>query len=119
MWFHCRQKPSDTARSVLWRAKSLMAVELHNLQHVYIKALARYKLVEQQVKHLYPCCNDSNREDLVMKALCNMNPIQAAKIRPEDFVTGLVRLNRMTQNMSGLSREERRKILFGSDQIVP
>lgn len=37
----------------------------------------------------------------------------------EDFVTGLVSLNRITAQMGRLRSEDRRKILFGSDQIVP
>ncbi|CAN0497697.1 unnamed protein product, partial [Discosporangium mesarthrocarpum] len=36
-----------------------------------------------------------------------------------DFVTGLVCLNRITAHMGTLRSEDRRKILFGSDQIVP
>ncbi|CAN0496620.1 unnamed protein product, partial [Scytosiphon promiscuus] len=37
----------------------------------------------------------------------------------EDFVTGLASLNRITAQMGRLRSEDRRKILFGSDQIVP
>lgn len=39
--------------------------------------------------------------------------------RAEDFVTGLASLNRITAQMGRLRSEDRRKILFGSDQIVP
>jgi len=121
MWFHCRQKPSDTARSVLWRAKSMMSIELQNLQHVYVKAIVRYMLIEQQIRHCYRC--GFNEENRILEACKFVPPLKAAgsklKIKGEDFVTGLVRLNRITANMSGLSSEEKRKILFGSDQIVP
>ena len=36
-----------------------------------------------------------------------------------DFVTGLVGLNRIASRISDLSDEEKRKMLFGSDQLVP
>lgn len=36
-----------------------------------------------------------------------------------DFVTGLVGLNRIASRVGELSDEEKRKILFGSDQLVP
>jgi hypothetical protein len=36
-----------------------------------------------------------------------------------DFCTGLIALNRMGDRVSELSAEERRKLLFGSDQIAP
>ena len=36
-----------------------------------------------------------------------------------DFVTGLMQLNRMTIQMRSLNDSDRKKILFGSDQIVP
>ena len=36
-----------------------------------------------------------------------------------DFCTGLIGLNRMGERVSELSAEERRKLLFGSDQIAP
>ena len=39
--------------------------------------------------------------------------------RAEDFVTGLVGMNRSGAVMEGLSDEQRRKILFGCDQIIP
>jgi len=121
MWFHCRQKPSDTARSILWRAKSMMALELQNLQNVYIKAIARHKIIEKQIRWLYPCGTSIDNE--VMEAARSISPIGTVdnklKIKGEDFVTGLVRLNRITANMSELHSEDKRKILFGSDQIVP
>ena len=38
--------------------------------------------------------------------------------RPEDFITGLVGLNRHEARVNELSDEQRRKILFGCDQSV-
>jgi len=39
--------------------------------------------------------------------------------RAEDFTTGLVGLNRLCSDVPSLPDEQRRKILFGCDQIVP
>lgn len=40
-------------------------------------------------------------------------------LKPGDFMTGLVGLNRMATDTGSLSNEEKRRLLFGSDQLVP
>jgi hypothetical protein len=45
--------------------------------------------------------------------------IGGLKLEQWDFVTGLVGLNRIASRICELSDEKKRKMLFGSDQLVP
>ena len=44
---------------------------------------------------------------------------ETATLIPEDFCTGLVSLSRFNASFDSLGQEYRRKILFGSDQVIP
>ncbi|CAM9244838.1 unnamed protein product [Chrysoparadoxa australica] len=130
LWFHCRHRPSDTARSVLMMAKLQMAGELVQLQPLYLTAMVRHMQVEAEVKAYV---ESKNCEEAALEACLERLNAAGSRVAPpvrvppqvglavttEDFVTGLVSLNRITARMSRLKSEGRRKILFGSDQIVP
>ena len=135
MWFQCRQRPSDTARAVLRRAKVTLANELSAHAPVYALAMRRRFRVEHRLRLARPAeappesgvfeteAQAAAWEEVVVAALRAEPPVETAAAgaayRSEDFVTGLVSLNRTTALMSQLGDEERRRVLFGSDQIVP
>lgn len=69
------------------------------------------------------CCVSSCLQAL--QAESSVSPVvrdsEGHELRLEagDFVTGLVGLNRIASRICDLPDEEKRKILFGSDQLVP
>ncbi|CBN74834.1 conserved unknown protein [Ectocarpus siliculosus] len=196
MWFHCRHRPSDTAKSILMMSKVMMAEELTNLQDVYLHAVTRHVLLQREADAYLasrkPLEEETEGEGEGESARRRRRPRRhhgggvgggrssrrrgrregraerrarllevAGRLAPpvgfgeegggglknirgrnrpevtiespsvlgllpfypaagaEDFVTGLASLNRITAQMGRLRSEDRRKILFGSDQIVP
>jgi tetratricopeptide (TPR) repeat protein len=136
MWFHCRHRPSDTARSILMMAKLMMAEELSKLQVVYLAAMVRRLRIEAEVRQFLDNAGGSiadeamqhRRERLLLLAARVAPPVSCtdralgdglAGVSTEDFITGLATMNRILSHMTKLKAEQRRKILFAADQIVP
>lgn len=133
LWFHCRQRPADTARTVLRRAKSLIAKDLLEHSHVYVTAMVRRSAVQfceeiqssggntkgissssssdywnfATISSLFSHDNEQDMQ-LLERGICRSR---------SDFVTGLVEINRV-EDVQLLSLGERRKILFGSNDLI-
>ena len=144
MWFHCRNMPSDTPRLLIRHAKLILAQDLSLLYPLYLNAIIRRLNVERQVDDH----NDAVAQSAPAADGGDSTTASAAKssqqrdkeishrlreapgvdcdccgddysVEPWDFVTGLVGLNRIASRISELGEEEKRKLLFGSDQLVP
>ena len=125
LWFHCKRGPFDTARQVLRMAKQILAVELVRFRSVYriaylaSKAKQREKLKQkdQTRARTTPALADGENcwlTDRLTSAGWSSEAVEIA-----DFSTGLASVNWIKERVSLLNDTERRKILFGSDTIVP
>lgn len=133
MWFQCRGRPSDTAAQILRRAQRWMAKEINVLSPLYVQALYRRLMVEKILvkivelhphqEHLMRLLRERSWDDLCEAVLRRSAPVDPQSLclapRAEDFITGLAGLNRLGTVISTSSDENRRKVLFGSDQIIP
>lgn len=91
-WFECRHRFTDSARTVLGRARSKLLVDIHEHQHVYATAMARYRRAAQ-----------------VNRPLKN-------SYASSDFLTGLINLSR--QDLRKCCDKQKLSALFGSDFTV-
>jgi len=139
MWFHCRHMPSDTPRLLIRHAKLILAQDLSLLYPLYLAAIIRRLRVEEELeiddavaKSAPPAdCGDATTrspQQREKEISCRLREAPSVdgdccgddyKVEPWDFVTGLVGLNRIASRISELGEEEKRKLLFGSDQLVP
>jgi len=133
MWFQCRGRPSDTAAQILRRAQRWMAKEIFVLSPLYVQALYRRLMVEKvliKIIELHPhqtqllqLLRERAWDDLCEAVLRRSTIVDARALglapHTEDFITGLAGLNRLGTAISTSSDENRRKVLFGSDQIIP
>jgi hypothetical protein len=145
-WFHCRELPFDIPGNILATAQRMIRADIESVRLLYARAILLF-LRRQCDEHcaLRASLGDSVVQDLNedfffcdQMLLLPAKPMSAASkstssegglhgpilleiedtlISPQDFVTGIVELNR---TMFGLhnSEELRRKYLFGIDQIV-
>mmetsp|Transcript_23582 Transcript_23582/g.53815 ORF Transcript_23582/g.53815 Transcript_23582/m.53815 type:complete len:1913 (-) Transcript_23582:441-6179(-) len=141
MWFHCRQRPTDTAKAILTRAHSLIICDLAKYAPIYVATLLRRQAVTYTLRNeldsgqltgCLPIDDESDEWEAMLEARLRSTPflgsyskddgttqndgfiINGGIINGSDFLTGLVDLNRHipTQKLSPMAR---RKLLFGSD----
>jgi len=60
LWFHCRLRPSDTARTVLRRAKEVIGHNIGNYGHLYVIAIMRRIAIEMMTTQKTNCEINSN-----------------------------------------------------------
>jgi hypothetical protein len=144
LWFHCRLSPTDTARRILSRATEKVVTELRSFVHIYITAMIRSSAIMATIaagkeaeaddfQEEYPPLDDEGAwEDFIDKKLLFAPAFytilhtkkQGGKgvvflentITASVFATGLAELNKH-QPIGGLSWNERRKELFGTDAL--
>mmetsp|Transcript_17759 Transcript_17759/g.21649 ORF Transcript_17759/g.21649 Transcript_17759/m.21649 type:complete len:664 (+) Transcript_17759:85-2076(+) len=138
LWFHCKRGPFDTARQVLRTAKKLLIAELLKFRNVYKRAY-----LDQQAKTIKHTTSDTDedinddhkREDKqqqrttpalvnaanawIVDRLDDLPGADSNTVGDIDFSTGLCSVNWIRERVASLSLTEKRKILFGSDTIVP
>lgn len=132
MWFHCRQRPTDTAKAVLHRAQSLLTRDLAMYAPIYVASLLRRYGVTSALRHerRQPPDEESDEWEAALEARLRSAPqlgeevggkeegrvfrMNGGNVTGSDFLTGLFDLNRHipTQELSPMAR---RKLLFGSD----
>jgi len=130
LWFHCKRGPFDTARQVLRTAKRLLIQELTKFRSVYINAneYAKQKKLENQRRNKENA-NNNTEKIRTTPALADAENRwfsehlddldKGSQNQDLDFSTALVHANWIRERVDMLTDSERRKILFGSDQIVP
>jgi len=134
LWFHCRESPTDTARTVLSRAKKKLSFELGKHAHVYIAAIIRRAGVAAALgivdaQSINPDKEQQKALDARLRAAPtlssilqseaqhkNLDAVLLERSSSSDFTTGLEELNKLTP-LGELSLSERRKTLFGSDSL--
>lgn len=144
-WFYCRSRPFDTPGAVIRSAFSMLVHELISAQSVYVSAIVVYVLrtvsnipnkrhnapVEPKGKFSVPEMEawttqidlsnfgkEDTNEDFSLPPLVSVDEPSGTVFSSQDFVTALIRLNRAMYTRD-CSQEEKRKILFGVDQISP
>lgn len=126
LWFHCKRGPFDTARQVLRTAKLLLIAEIGHFRSVFQCAKDeshKYGELRKAMKSKYSFSTDDNnrwlKERLSSLKKYSDNADTEEQYSYCDFSTGLVSVNWLRERVHMLSDVERRKILFGSDQITP
>ncbi|GBG29162.1 Pre-mRNA-splicing factor CLF1 [Hondaea fermentalgiana] len=123
LWFHCKRGPFDTARQVLRTAKSLMIEELTKFRAVYREAIVESihrkrdtaaRQISRAKSRTTPALAGGEDRWLTER----LEPMHDAKSYA-NFSTGLLSVNWLGEHVGLLVDRERRKFLFGSDQIVP
>jgi len=146
LWFHCRCKPTDTARTVLRQAKELIGKDLSKYAHVYLAALMRRAAVDIMAHAKQPKSHKGINESGYKKWVEEKRKVQNSCLRTfpnihdlitnnqdtntyegaqhlvsclcsANFVTGLVALNE-EKDIQSLSLIERQKVLFGNDLSI-
>jgi len=124
LWFHCKRGPFDTARQVLRTAKNLLVTELTKFRYVYRDGIldslhrkhdCRGTASRQRTKARTTPALASGENSWLTERLRH-NPLAE---QYANFSTGLLSVNWLGSNVNLLADSERRKFLFGSDQIVP
>mmetsp|Transcript_41132 Transcript_41132/g.66247 ORF Transcript_41132/g.66247 Transcript_41132/m.66247 type:complete len:1159 (+) Transcript_41132:364-3840(+) len=123
LWFHCKRGPFDTARQVLRTAKKLLIAELTKFRSVYREGILD-SLRRKNESQSYPSGTSKARttpalasgENVWLTERLHKIPGSSAYV---NFSTGLLSVNWLRENVNILVDSERRKFLFGSDQIVP
>jgi len=124
LWFHSRLRPSDTARTVLKRAKQVIWNDLGHYTHIYVAAAMRL----EAANHITNCIGEDDKLEsstLILPQLIDLMNINGKGIdikllegiSKADFVTGFVDVNHEV-DLQTLSLFDRRKILFGSDLLL-
>jgi len=122
LWFHCKRGLFDTARQVLRTAKSLMIEELTKFRYVYREAIVEsiYRKQEEEEK------NSFSKARTTPALATGENKWLWDRVRHvhgaeecANFSTALLSVNWLGEHVNLLVDAERRKFLFGSDQIVP
>lgn len=141
LWFHSRNGPTDTARTVISRGRELMIEEIISFAHLYVAAMVRrYAIIttlrRQNQIELSKVGTDivgtdgldemDARLDSRLRAAPSLEHILQpgeeisrtvlleSSVTGSDFVTGFVELNKPLET---LSLHARRKALFGSDAL--
>jgi len=123
LWFHCKRGPFDTARQVLRTAKGLMIEELCKFRAVYREAIAESihrkqdhaaRQVARAKSRTTPALAGGEDRWLTER----LESVPGADTYA-NFSTGLLSVNWLGEHVGLLIDRERRKFLFGSDQIVP
>jgi hypothetical protein len=139
MWFHCRDMPSDTPRLLMRRAKLILSKDLAALYPLYLRAILRRLRVQAAMPVTKPPAPVENATEIevrrekereadrtmskeltqALREADAITPSADLHLQQWDFVTGLVSLNRIASRISELPDEDKRKMLFGCDQLVP
>merc|ERR1711871_1916954 len=155
VWFFCRRRSSDSAKTILKSAKSAILFDLVASSPLYMRAASCYirRTLKDAVKRgfetsssghgdatgvsgadlslLKPYASLINEilkdyaksDNIIGQKVARWRSLPLATCRGKvftsaDFSTALVELNRRVFNRN-LDEEERRKVLFQSDQIIP
>jgi tetratricopeptide (TPR) repeat protein len=136
LWFYCRARPTDTARTVLGRAVDIVLDDIKYYANVYIAALVRRFAITHHFQHMHGSNlkEDSLEWEELMDETCLSTPslkhifengsdisetgveFLESSIPPSDFITGIVALSRH-RPIEEMTSYERRKTLFGADSI--
>jgi len=117
LWFHSRLRPSDTARTVLKRAKQVIWNDLGRFMNIYVAAYMRYEAIKHMSK------NHTHMKEFIPKLEDLFDKVKERDIKllegisKTDFVTGFIEVNREV-DLQTLTLFDRRKILFGSDLLL-
>jgi hypothetical protein len=144
LWFHCRQRATDTPRRIIEDTACIIAEELRTYAHLYLAAMIRREAVISTIdmekpSSLYDDTVETTDPNVVMwedhvDAKLHAAPSLGEMFNPTDpttgilllentasgplFATGLTRLNRH-QSLQAMSLIERRRALFGNDALFP
>ncbi|KAG7359705.1 expressed tetratricopeptide repeat protein [Nitzschia inconspicua] len=136
LWFYCRARPTDTARTVLGRAVDVVLDDIKYYANVYIAALVRRFAITSRFErhHGGGVAEGTLAWEQMMDEICLSTPSLSnilengcdfseagvefleSSIPPSDFITGIVALSRH-RPIDEMTSYERRKTLFGSDSI--
>jgi la-related protein 1 len=143
LWFHSRNGPTDTARTVISRGREIMIEDITSSAHLYIAAMVRRFAIITTLKHqnqielskvevgtnLIGTDGLGEVEALLDSRLraapsleimlqsgeeISSTVLLESSVTGSDFVTGFVELNKPLET---LSLHARRKALFGSDAL--
>jgi len=125
LWFSCKRTVHATAREVLRTARKLLIAELTLYRYVYREAIID-SLKRKEENFAFPKERTKAR---TTPALANSENVWIVERLDENtpegsrefanFSTGLLSVNWLGSHVSLLVDSQRRKFLFGSDQIVP
>jgi hypothetical protein len=146
VWFYARSRPFDTPSAVIRSAFSIIVHELISAQSVYVHAIVGYVLrvltnvfiASHKTVDERPEARNDQSFDLESWLADFSDSVVSQELRKDedlappfvveqpsgtvfssqDFVTALIKLNRVMYTQD-TSPEEKRKILFGVDQISP
>lgn len=119
MWFHVKADAFDTARAVVTRALALLTEEIATLLPLYLRALLR----DSARTHTGRSRPDTLRYLAIMLAASvggdatNLQDLRHFTAR--HFATGFLSLSELQDRVFELSPDERRRVLFSSDQLIP
>lgn len=136
LWFYCRARPTDTARTVLRRAVHVVLDDIKFYANPYIASLVRRFAIVSRFEHKHGnevtegtlaweklidemCLSTPSLKDIFESGSDNTEAgveFLESSIPPSDFITGIVALNRH-RPIDGMTSHERRKTLFGADSI--
>ncbi|KAH3762549.1 Pre-mRNA-splicing factor CLF1 [Pelomyxa schiedti] len=114
MWLHCKTHPLDSSRQVLRTAKQLLIKALADKCPVGAGSAGNHSTIT--ALSLPP----ANQPGEVPPNTSSASAPSSPKDQPDDEATNsLFNLNAMHQCHAGVIPAERRKLIFGSDQIKP
>jgi hypothetical protein len=143
LWFHCRQKATDSPRRIIEDAAGLIANELRTYAHFYLAAMVRHKAVMSTLMDKAPATNaygesietrdpataswegyiDSVMLDVpsIEDIFSLMDPVTGTvlfrgPVHGPCFATALSSLNKPVSTEQ-MSLVERKKSLFGNDAL--
>jgi hypothetical protein len=143
LWFHSRNGPTDTARTVISRGREIMIEDIIASAHLYIAAMVRRFAIITTLKHQNQIelskvefgtdtisTDGLGEVEALLDSRLRAAPSVKKMLQPgeeisstvllessvtgSDFVTGFVELNKPLET---LSLHSRRKALFGSDAL--
>lgn len=135
MWFNCRHSPTDTARTILQRAREKIVSDVRENIHIYIAAIIRLNGMMIVTKHadkesvdeevdphvLVPSLPENTKIPSIEEILTNPKNKKNSKmlngISGIHFSTGLIALQQRSPLLD-MPLLERKKLLFGSDALL-
>jgi tetratricopeptide (TPR) repeat protein len=136
LWFYCRARSTDTARTILGRAVNVILDDVKYYANVYVAGLVRRLAIRSHFEHRHGVgIREGTLEwETLMDEICLDTPslkyiyengsdmsesgveFVESSIPPSDFITGIVALSRH-RPVEEMTCYERRKTLFGADSI--
>lgn len=138
LWFHCRQRVTDTPRRIIEDATNILEKELCKYAYLYLAAMVRRKAILSMLSEELANADENSVDDVARERLIDSHLQRAVSISeifhlvdpstgvvlfegPMNgslFATAVSDLNRRAP-VASVSSRERKSMLFGNDALFP